>query len=54
MFEIKNEYAFSDAYKNEDPYKGMIKNNIVSPIIERQEYKKKFENVLLSTRKLSY
>lgn len=32
----------------------MIKNNIVSPIIERQEYKKKFENVLLSTQKLSY
>ena len=54
MLEIKNEYVFSDAYKNEDPYKGMIKNNIVSPIIERQEYKKKFENVLLSTQKLSY
>ena len=49
-----HELVIGDAYKNEDPYKGMIKNNIVSPIIERQEYKKKFENVLLSTQKLSY
>ena len=52
--EVHNEYVYSDSYKNIEPYKSMIEKNLISPIIERKEYKLDMENILLSTQKINY